>query len=216
MDPRQYFPAQEAAYAVTAPMIGALCGAVVIDCLLGMDLGGFDVYGVVAQEPDGSLIVAFRGTNDNVEWEEDFSIASVPTPLGLVSGGVWLTFNTLKTASGVPLSVYAQARVCGHSRGGPLAILWAVTFASPEYCLFACPKLVGQTAVGMLSALNGMAWHVDGDIVPDVAPSYPSLPAATRVAAPSGTDLFSIAQHHIFSTYEAAITAYLAKNPTTP
>ena len=205
MNPADYFPAQEAAYAVKAPMIGALCGALVIDVLLGMDLGGMNPYAVVAQETDGSLIIAFRGTNDNVEWEENFTIAPVPTPFGPVSGGIWLTFSTLKTASGDPLSTYSKARVCGHSRGGPLAILWAIANSSPEYCLFACPRLLGAVAVSMLSGLCGMAYHVDGDIVPDVSPTYPALPAVTRVWA-SGIDPLSVAAHHAFSTYEAALT----------
>lgn len=206
MDPTAYFSAQEAAYAVTAPMVGALCGAVVIDVLMGMDLGGLNPYAVVCQEADGSLIVAFRGTNDSVEWEEDFAIEPVPTQTyGPVSGGIWLTFNTLKSASGVPLSNYAKARVCGHSRGGPLAALWAIAQVSPEYCLFACPRLFGAQAVSMLSSICGMAYHVDGDIVPDISPTYPSLPVTTRISAPPGTPLLSIAAHHIFSTYEAAI-----------
>lgn len=203
MDPRLYFTAQDAAYSLPASAPG------VIETFLGDDETGPVPYGVAMD--DGT--VAFRGTTDSVEWVEDFDIEQVNTPLGGVARGIQITFGSLRTVSGASLSNFGDYHVCGHSRGGPLALLWAVQFGSPEYCLFACPKLVQSDVLAKLGKLSGMAWHVDGDVVPDVDPFYPSLPKVTRIPAPARTDPFSLSAHHIFATYKAAITAYLPSAP---
>lgn len=203
-DPRTYFAAQTAAYALPNPSPG------LIDVLIGQDLNGLSPYAAVLQNPDGSQTVAFKGTTDEPEWIEDAEITPVKTALGTVTEGIWLTYTGLQTQSGVPLSRYGGASVCGHSRGGPLAALWAIQYNSPDYCLFACPRLLGSDALATLHNRVGMAWQMKGDLVPLVFIAYPELPAVTEFPAPSSIFPLDVKGHHVFASYQLGITAFLS------
>ena len=127
LDPRPFFAAQDAAYALEDP--SAPLSPQVLDVLVGDDTDGPSKYGVIWQEGDGSITVAFRGTSDKPEWFEDFDVAPVDTPLGKVTKGIWISYGSLRLQSGKPLFPYRNAaRVVGHSRGGPMAILWSADF----------------------------------------------------------------------------------------
>ena len=123
MQVSDYFDPIEAAYAIP----GTLPGVPVVDTILGMDLGTEMPYGAVIGAP-GAYRIGLAGTRTPKEWELDFMAWMVATRLGQVADGIWSTYDSFRTASGVPLSTYAGAVVGGHSRGGPLAALWAVDF----------------------------------------------------------------------------------------
>lgn len=201
MDPRTYFAAQDAAYALPAASPGQ------IDTILGDDLNGPNPYGIVMQDSAGVQTVAFHGTEDGPEWIEDFDAEPVETVWGTVARGLRLTLTTLRTASGVPLSTYNRARVCGHSRGANLAAAWAVLMSSPEYALFAYPRLCGMNIVARLIPLAGMTYQMNLDLVPLLLPIYPELAQVTHLELPAGIPFLDIAAHHRFATYKAAINA---------
>ena len=199
MNPVPYIAAVNAAYSL--PTVGQG----VIDVLWGMDDDTLTPYAAVVEGADGSLTIGFAGTRTLVEWLEDIEILADDTPLGHVAGGIWETYSTLKSGSGKPLSDYAKARVGGHSRGGLLAALWAVEYGSPEYCLFACPKLLGQAVIDQLVKLQGVVYAEGGDVVPMLPLfGYPKLPPTTHLLPPGHGDF---AYHHAFATYCASLTA---------
>ncbi len=197
INPRPYFPAILAAYSLP----GALAGVSLVDTILGMDLDGERPYGAVIGLPDGSQVIGFAGTRTGPEWVEDFEAEQVQTPLGGVSYGIWCTYSTLRTASGVPLATYAKAKVGGHSRGGPLAALWAVEYGSPEWCVFNSPRLLASDVLSKLACIAGAQQQVIGDLVSLLASFYPGFPFVNKVDAPGLGDLV---YHHSFSTCMAA------------
>jgi len=205
-DPRPYFIDQDAAYALPA----ATAGVVAIDTVSGDDLTGPHPYGLIAQEADGSLTFAIPGTDDGIEWVEDFDVFPISTPLGNVARGIWGAYSTFKTTSGAPLGSYKIARVVGHSRGCCMALLASAEYGWPCH-LFAPPRLVGSAVVAKTSLLS--AWHVDGDPVPDFAPGWAEIPGVQRITAPAGVEPWDIAAHHEFRTYKAAISAFYASFP---
>jgi hypothetical protein len=197
-DPRAFFPAQEAAYAL--PVSGMAPG--LVDTLFGDDIDGPMPYGALVTQPDGSLTLAIAGTRDAAEWILDFDFFSIDTPLGAMARGIWQTAKSWRWVSGKPLNAYSIARIEGHSRGAPLAITLSAMLSIPAI-LYACPKLVGPDVLA--KAQIAAAYWVDGDIVPLAAPVYPDIPNTVRLSAPSNIPLLSIRDHHIFATYEAAI-----------
>ena len=202
IDPRPLFPAQAAAYALPQPVLGLN----VVDVILGDDLTGPVPYGLIVREADGSFTVSIRGTDDTVEWVEDFDVEPVDTSVGTMARGIAVTFGSLRTSSGRPLPAYAPARVQGHSRGAPIALALSAAFGWPAV-LYACPKLVGADVIA--KAKIDTVWHVNGDIVPDVSPTFPGLPNVVRIPPPPGIGLLDVSGHHVFSTYQAAINATL-------
>ena len=141
-DPRPFFPAQEAAYAL--PVSGTASG--LVDTLFGDDLDGPTPYGALVTQPDGSLTLAVAGTRDTAEWILDFDFLPLDTPLGFMARGIWATAGTWRWLSGKPLASYSIARVEGHSRGAPLAITLSAMLGIPAI-LYACPKLVSQAVL---------------------------------------------------------------------
>lgn len=203
-DPRPFFPAQDAAY--NLPM--ATFGVTAVDTIVGEDSAvGLVPYGVIIQEADGTLTAAVRGTDDSIEWVEDFDAIPVQTPLGIVARGIQVSFSAFRTTSGADLASYKVSRVEGHSRGGPLALLLSAKYGWP-CLLYACPKLVSQQVLDKANILAG--WHVNGDPVPDVAPGYPSPPNVQRIYPPPGIPILDLGKHHAFATYKAAIALALA------
>jgi len=198
IDSSAYFPAIQAAYALP----GALAGDSLVDTILGMDLDGERPYAAIVSMPDGSQVIGFAGTRTGAEWIEDFEAEQVQTALGGVSYGIWCTYSTLRTASGVRLSTYAKAKVGGHSRGGPLAALWAIDHGSPEWCLFNSPRLLAADTLAKLAAIPGVMNQVIGDLVSLLASFYPAFPFVNKVEAPGIGD---IVYHHKFSTCIAAL-----------
>lgn len=203
IDPRPYFPAILAAYALPE----AVAGLETVDTILGMDLDGEKPYGAVMAGQDGSLVLGFAGTRTGPEWVEDFEAEQVQTVLGGVAYGIWCTYSTFRTASGRPLSTYAQAKAGGHSRGGPLAALWAIDHGSPEWCVFNSPRLLAADTLSKLSCIPGAQQQVVGDLVSLLASFYPAFPSVNKVTAPGIGDLV---YHHEFSTCVAACRAALA------
>jgi hypothetical protein len=197
-DPRAYFPAQEAAYAL--PASGTASG--LVDTLFGNDIDGPMPYGALLDQHDLGLTLGIAGTRDTEEWVLDFDFFSIDTPLGAMARGIWATAGTWRWLSGKPLNSYPIKRIVCHSRGGPLGITLSAMLGVPVIC-FACPKLVSQAVLD--KAQIAAAYWVDGDIVPLAAPMYPDIPQTIRLSAPSSVPLLSIRDHHIFSTYEAAI-----------
>jgi len=176
----------------------------VIDTVLGRDLDGMKPYGAVFLDEDGSLTIGFAGTRTLEEWIEDCEIEPEYTPYGKIAAGIWNTFSSLRTVSGKPLGEYSKARVGGHSRGGLLAALWAIDYGSPEYALFACPKMIGGQAVQLLSSLKGTAFQMAGDVVPHLPLfGYPDLPSVTHILPPKAG---GIVYCHEFSTYCESLT----------
>ena len=182
-------------------------GLDVIDTIVGDDAAvGSVPYGVIVRETDGTLTAAVRGTDDAIEWIEDFDVVPVQTALGIVARGIWVSFSSFRTTSGANLSTYRVSRVEGHSRGGPLALLLSAKYGWP-CMIYACPKLLGQQVLDKADVISG--WHVDGDPVTDVAPGYPQPPNVQRIHPPPGIPILDLGKHHIFSTYKSAIGLYL-------
>jgi hypothetical protein len=197
-DPRPFFPAQEAAYAL--PVAGTVSG--LVDTLFGDDIDGPMPYGALVSQPDGTLTLAITGTRDAAEWILDFDFFQIDTPLGAMARGIWQTAKSWRWLSGKPINTYSISRVTGHSRGGPLAITLSVMLSIPAI-LYACPKLVGADVLS--KAQIAAAYWVDGDIVPLAAPMYPDIPQTIHLPAPSDVPILSVRLHHIFANYEAAI-----------
>lgn len=166
-------------------------------------------YGAVWKDEIGQLTVAFAGTRDLPEWIEDFDVRPIETQFGPIANGIWETFKAFRCSSGVQLSTYANARVCGHSRGASLAACWAAQFSSPEYCLFACPRLAGDGVTDRLAKLPGTAWQVIMDLVPLVFDAYPALPSRILIKPAAGIGILDAKAHHIWANYKTAILTHL-------
>ena len=79
---------------------------------------------VTCQVGDGSVYVAFRGTDNSlVGWKEDFLLAYTPQTSGQKHAAEYL--SRIGSCSNMPL------RVGGHSKGGNLAV-YAAAFCAPE------------------------------------------------------------------------------------
>jgi hypothetical protein len=201
-DPRSFFPAQEAAY--NLPLTGSGTESGLIDTLLADDLDGPLPYGALVPGPGGKPILGIAGTRDGEEWILDFDFLPVDTPLGAMSRGIWQTVRSWRWLSGKPLNAYEIGGVCGHSRGGPLAITLSAILGIPAV-VFACPRLVSADVLNKANVLSHV-W-VEGDIVPLAAPGYQSIPNTVSISPAPGVPIFSVRAHHIFPNYEAAINA---------
>lgn len=79
---------------------------------------------VTIELPDGSICLSFRGTDDTIiAWKEDFNLATKEI--------VPAQSDALKYVETVANSLPGKIRICGHSKGGNLAIYAAVN--SPDY-----------------------------------------------------------------------------------
>jgi len=199
MNPAPYLSAIAAAYALPAANVH------VIDTILGLDMGDRMVpYGAVCLDDTGCLTIGFAGTRTLEEWILDCEIEPDDTPYGEVAAGIWGTYESLRTSSGKSLNEYDWAIVGGHSRGGPLAALWAVEYGSKEYCLFACPKMISDRAINVLKTLKGTAFQMANDVVPHLPLlGYPDLPSVTHILPPKPG---GVVYCHELSTYAASLT----------
>ena len=113
------------AYGVQAGLMPVLpVGYEVQDILFGKDLNGTMPFGFLALCPDGSQVIACRGTDDAQEWIEDAAVVMVSNPWG--PGRVHLGFSLLTGSFGfgdnlVPISQKiasnAKLALLGHSLG---------------------------------------------------------------------------------------------------
>lgn len=75
---------------------------------------------VTALLPDGTVCVSFRGTDDTIiAWKEDFNLATKPIVHAQIDA-----VNYLKNAASAHSG---KIRVCGHSKGGNLAVFAAAS-----------------------------------------------------------------------------------------
>lgn len=74
---------------------------------------------ITVKPGDGSVFVAFRGTDDTiVGWKEDFNMSFMPTIPSQTEAAEYL--------DRIARRVYGKLRVAGHSKGGNLAVYAAV------------------------------------------------------------------------------------------
>ena len=100
--------------------------------------------------PDGTMCISFRGTDDTIiAWKEDFNLATKPVVPAQADA-----LNYLKRAASAHRG---KIRVCGHSKGGNLAVFAAASV----------PKKIRQRIIQVVS--------FDGPGFPDAflsAPGY--------------------------------------------
>lgn len=197
MDPSIYIKVIQLAYVGTSLNV--------VDAFMGMDVDGMKPYAVVMNHPDVGDIVAFRGTMNFIELLEDVDIIPAITVPGQMTQGVAITYNSLVTASGVPLETYSEAKVTGHSRGANLAAAWAAQYKSPEYCLFAYPRLCGEKIIQGLRTLPGNIFHMYGDPVAGLLTLWPSAPIEKQIMLKATSKSLDPLHYHALSTYEAAL-----------
>jgi Lipase (class 3) len=120
-------------------------------------------FGFVAQDPDGNVVVAIRGTEGIFEWLQDALFLAVKCPFLAGAGqtedgftAVYLSLRSAVGATGVPLvqalanlsypRPVASLTICGHSLGGALATLLALDvaangkFLQPTVYTYASPR----------------------------------------------------------------------------
>ncbi|MCE5344034.1 MAG: DUF2974 domain-containing protein [Eubacteriales bacterium] len=145
--------------------------------------------------PDGSLMIAYRGTDATVVgWREDFNMSfSCPVP-SQTEALAYLTAVAAETA--VPL------RLCGHSKGGNLA-LYATACCEPaireritEIYLFDAPGLDDATLAtdGYRTALPKVRCYVPQSSLIGRLMGVPDSYTIVRSTGATG-----IAQHNVFN-----------------
>lgn len=201
-DPRTLFSSLTAAYAY--PVVTP--GVQIVDVLRGEDLNGIVPQGIVTSD-----CVAFHGTWDFEELVQNLAA----WPSGDLAEGVEISWGSLVTQSGVPLSTYSDRPVIGHSRGADMAAKWSEQFTVP-FQLFAYPRLCGSAITRALDSLAGIIWRMDLDPVAAIETGWPQAPQDKVTWLKSACLSFDPIYYHRWTTYQEAIAAFQAQNPLTP
>lgn len=149
-------------------------------------------YGVLAEDAQGNLVVALRGTETFTEWWDDlhFALTSFDDTVaggGNVVDGFYRIYKTLTSTdpndptaatSGLfgHIDDGAPLTVTGHSMGGALATLLAVDMfvnahLRPEVWTFGSPKVGDATFAATYGYHATVSWRIYN--VPDVVPLVP-------------------------------------------
>lgn len=147
----------EQAYGVKAGQMPVLpTGFSVQDILFGADLNGTFGFGFLALCPDGSQVIACRGTDDEQEWIEDAEVVMVGNPWGpgRVHGGFARLTGTfgwgpsLTPISG-KIAANAGLSLAGHSLGAACMRLLSMKLGHVGQVLtWGEPKSGDETAAG--------------------------------------------------------------------
>jgi predicted lipase len=153
---------------------------------IGLD--GSASQAIVRQTDDG-LCIAFTGTENLDGWITDLDVTTVPVlRAGNVHRGFWLAWQAI---SGDVLKAIGDQPVTlvGHSLGGALAIMAAVTLTlagKPPVAVYAFepPRVSTDIAIRTLLAKVPVHLYKNGnDIVPDVPPGWPHAALLTHIGS---------------------------------
>jgi predicted lipase len=189
-------------------------------------LPDFKVFGYIARS-GADVVVAVRGTEDVLEWLDDFEFVKVRFPYvdaGSTEQGFTGVYSTLRTG---PDSTNARAidklqeitadgsvatlRITGHSLGSTLATMLAIdvagngVFANPIVYTFASPLVGDKVFAGTYDNLVQTSWRIAN--VHDIVTQVPSAFAGyvhVDAAMPINSDdrsKHSVTCWHALATY---------------
>jgi triacylglycerol lipase len=192
-------------------------------------------YGLVMQDQQGNVVVAFRGTQRILEWIQDAAIFQMPCPFqfgcGHTETGFTVVYQTLNVsfylASSLAKSIAAlpysrpvcSFTICGHSLGAALATLLALDIAGntqfwPTVYTFGSPRIGDPVFANRYELLVPETYRIANllDIVPQLPLEHPfqPLPQYRHVGKLIALNTFSQSEHVIPSLRcEHVLSTYL-------
>jgi hypothetical protein len=179
------------------------------------------IFGSVCQHGDGVYIVAFRGTSDLHDLNEDRKIKLVANAggAGRVAQGFAESFAALCAPGLIPLPpADAEIYITGHSLGGVDAVLCAQSFVAQGFhaahihgITFASPRPGDQEFADHVHALGLRDWlryENSADLIPHLPLSLEDLDAEY---APIGdvtvftASFLDLKKNHALATYQEHI-----------
>ena len=136
-----------------------------------------DIIFTVAAQPDGTTIVAFRGTVDCIaDFAHDGDIVpSIDPVLGMLHGG--FDFGSADYTAAVLANVTGDYYLTGHSLGGDRALICAARARMANrppigVCTFGAARPGCRELGEYLAPIDGLSFARNNDPIPDMVDPY--------------------------------------------